>query len=164
MPCRSHHCRTRPLTGATSKHYTFNSNGGTINYIVALGKDEFFAYHLAHSFGTFSITNPAGQATCVCDTGSNGELCNYGATGCNAFVRCAFFDRNLHSRMPLVLRLLRLKLEQTCDDISVVTEFMVDAAPLEARAVCDQWHSSRGFTPLTGCHCKLRLNTEGEEL
>jgi hypothetical protein len=27
---------------------------------------------------------------------------------------------------------------------------------------CDQWHSSRKFTPLTGLHCKLRPNTEGQ--
>jgi hypothetical protein len=27
---------------------------------------------------------------------------------------------------------------------------------------CDQWHSSRASTPLTGCHCKLRPNTEGK--
>jgi hypothetical protein len=26
---------------------------------------------------------------------------------------------------------------------------------------CDQWHSSREFTPLTGWHCKLGPNTEG---
>jgi hypothetical protein len=26
---------------------------------------------------------------------------------------------------------------------------------------CDQWHSSRVFTPLTGWHCKFRPNTEG---
>jgi hypothetical protein len=26
---------------------------------------------------------------------------------------------------------------------------------------CDQWHSSRVFTPLTSWHCKLRPNTEG---
>jgi hypothetical protein len=26
---------------------------------------------------------------------------------------------------------------------------------------CDQWHSSRVFTPLTGLHCKFRPNTEG---
>jgi hypothetical protein len=25
----------------------------------------------------------------------------------------------------------------------------------------DQWHSSRAFAPLTGWHCKLRPNTEG---
>jgi hypothetical protein len=47
-------------------------------------------------------------------------------------VRCAFFDRNLHSRMPLV--------------------------PTPA---CDQCHSSRKFTFLTGSHCKLRPNTKG---
>jgi FKBP-type peptidyl-prolyl cis-trans isomerase 2 len=40
-----------------------------------------------------------------------------------SMVRCAAFDRNLHS--------------------------------------CDQGHSSRVFTPLTGCHCKLPKKTEG---
>jgi hypothetical protein len=30
------------------------------------------------------------------------------------------------------------------------------------RLKCDQWHSSRAFTPLTGWHCKLRPNTEGQ--
>jgi hypothetical protein len=44
-------------------------------------------------------------------------------------VRCARFDRNLHSRMALSFTpLLRLKLLHACD----------------------QWHSSRLFTPLTG--------------
>jgi hypothetical protein len=52
-------------------------------------------------------------------------------------VRCAFSDRNLHSRMPL------------------------DPARIEH--VCDQWHSSRVSTPLTSWHCKLRPNTEGAE-
>jgi hypothetical protein len=54
-------------------------------------------------------------------------------------VRCAFFGRNLHSRMPLDPTHVRLKLLHACD----------------------QWHSSRKFTPLTGLHCKLRPNTEG---
>jgi hypothetical protein len=55
-------------------------------------------------------------------------------------VRCAFFDRNLHSRMPLSFTLL-LRLKR-CH-------------------ACDQWHSSRAPTPLTGWHCKLRPATEG---
>jgi hypothetical protein len=55
-------------------------------------------------------------------------------------VRCAFFDRNLHSRIPfLVPTPARLKLEH----------------------VCDKWHSSRVFAHRTGCHCKLRPNTGG---
>jgi hypothetical protein len=29
---------------------------------------------------------------------------------------------------------------------------------------CDQWHSSRVSTPLTGSHCKFRPNTEGPRL
>jgi hypothetical protein len=53
-------------------------------------------------------------------------------------VRCAFFDRDLHSMMmPLV------------------------PTPARLKHACDQWHSSRAFTPLTGWHCKLRPNTEG---
>jgi hypothetical protein len=53
--------------------------------------------------------------------------------------RCAFADRKLHSRMPLDPTHVRLKLLHACD----------------------QWHSSRVFAPLTGLHCKLRPNTEG---
>jgi hypothetical protein len=45
----------------------------------------------------------------------------------DASARCAFFDRNLHSRMPLDPTHVRLKLLH----------------------VCDQWHSSRVSTPLT---------------
>jgi hypothetical protein len=55
-------------------------------------------------------------------------------------VRCAFFDRNLHSRMPLSFTPL------LC---------------LKCCHACDQCHSSRVFTPLTGWHCKFRSNTEG---
>jgi hypothetical protein len=54
-------------------------------------------------------------------------------------VRCAFSGRNLHSRMPLDPTHVRLKLLHACD----------------------QWHSSRKFTSLTGLHCKFRPNTEG---
>jgi hypothetical protein len=52
--------------------------------------------------------------------------------------RCAFFDRNVHSRMPLIPTPARLK-----------------------RAGGHQWHSSRVSTFLTSSHCKLRPNTEG---
>jgi hypothetical protein len=54
-------------------------------------------------------------------------------------VRCVFFGRNLHSRMPLVPTPARLKLLQACD----------------------QWHSSRMSNFLTGSHSKLRPNTKG---
>jgi hypothetical protein len=54
----------------------------------------------------------------------------------DADARCAFSDRNLQPRMPLVLTpLLRLKLLQACD----------------------QWHSSREFTQ----HFKVRPNAVG---
>jgi hypothetical protein len=52
-------------------------------------------------------------------------------------VRCAFSDRNLHSRMPLDPTHVRLK---RCH-------------------ACDKWHSSQMFTFLTSSHCKLRPNT-----
>jgi hypothetical protein len=55
--------------------------------------------------------------------------------------RCAFSDRKLHPRMPLVPTPARLKLLHACD----------------------QCHSSRVITPLTGWHCKLCPNTEGPE-
>jgi hypothetical protein len=35
------------------------------------------------------------------------------------------------------------------------------ASRLKLLHACDQCHSSRGFTPLTGWHCKFRPNTEG---
>jgi hypothetical protein len=49
------------------------------------------------------------------------------------------FDSKFHSRMPLGPTPARLKLLKACD----------------------QWHSSRVFTPLTGWHRKFRPNTEG---
>jgi glycine/D-amino acid oxidase-like deaminating enzyme len=45
-------------------------------------------------------------------------------------VRCAFFDKHLHSRMPWVAG---LKLWHACDVINVAAEFMVDVARVEAR-------------------------------
>jgi hypothetical protein len=53
--------------------------------------------------------------------------------------RCAVFDRNLHSRMQLAPTPARLKRVHACD----------------------QWHSSRVITHLTGWHCTFRPNTEG---
>jgi hypothetical protein len=61
-------------------------------------------------------------------------------TGIISLARCPLFDRKLHSRMPLSFTpLLRLKLLHACD----------------------QWHSSRVSTFLTGSHCKSRPITEG---
>jgi hypothetical protein len=57
---------------------------------------------------------------------------------CQFEVYCSLFsDRNL--RGDAIPTLLRLKLLQACD----------------------QWHSARVFTALTGSHCKFRLNTKG---
>jgi hypothetical protein len=85
---------TRPFAGASSKHYTFNPAAGTINYITAVGVDQVFAYHKMHDFGAISVTSPAGVATCVCDGGNNGELCESGGKGCNAFVKRCVAEPN----------------------------------------------------------------------
>jgi hypothetical protein len=57
-------------------------------------------------------------------------------------VRCAFTDRKLHSRMPLDPTHVRLKVLHACD----------------------QWHSSRESTALTGWHCKFRPRTVGSPM
>jgi hypothetical protein len=66
--------------------------------------------------------------------------------GCSFAVRCEFFGRNPHSRMPLVPTPARLKLWQACD----------------------QWHSSRVSTLLTvhtvNCVQTLKVNTGARQL
>jgi hypothetical protein len=54
-------------------------------------------------------------------------------------VRCSFFDRILHSRIPLVPTPARMKLVH----------------------VRDQWHSSRVSTIIYGSHVLCRHTTEG---
>jgi hypothetical protein len=94
--------------------------------------------------GTGTVTLTSGSTVAELDTSSFITI-TFSEADLNAmkhiddFVRCAFFDRNLHSRMPLVPTPARLKLLQACD----------------------QWHSSRLSTFLTGSHCKFRPNTKG---
>jgi hypothetical protein len=38
------------------------------------------------------------------------------------------------------------------------------SARLKILHACDQWHSSRVFTPLIGSHCKFRQNTKGTRM
>jgi hypothetical protein len=58
-----------------------------------------------------------------------------------AWVRCAFFDGNLHSMMPLVPTPARLTLLHACDPMAFLS----------------------GVHFLTGVHCKFHPNTEGQQ-
>jgi hypothetical protein len=77
---------TRPFVGATSKHYTFSSTVGTVEFISAVGTSEVFAYHHAHDQAIISFTAP-GTATCLCDAGATGKLCETNGTKCGSFVK-----------------------------------------------------------------------------
>jgi hypothetical protein len=70
---------TRPYKGATGDHYTFSpSTTATINYIAAVGAagTQSFSYHRAHAQSVLTLTTP-GSPTCVCDLGSEGQLCAF---------------------------------------------------------------------------------------
>ena len=78
---------TRPLAGATNKHYSFSFDKPTINIISAVGQNQVFAYHKMHTALALTLTSPPGVATCVCDEGAEGELCNSGGTNCAKFTK-----------------------------------------------------------------------------
>lgn len=78
---------SRSSFGKTPKHYTFDMQSPTINYISAIGSSQAFGYHKAHIDGVITLASPPGVATCVCDVGNAGELCSNGGTGCNNFVK-----------------------------------------------------------------------------
>jgi len=78
---------TRPFAGNTTDHYTFApSKVGTLNYISAVGTSQEFAYHKNRDIGTMSFT-PTTGATCVCDLGETGSLCETNGTACNSFTK-----------------------------------------------------------------------------
>ena len=78
---------TRPYGGLTKDHYTFDPDfDPSINIISAIGKDQIFAYHVAHDASVITVTTP-GVATPVCDTGGEGKLCSYGGVGCGSFTK-----------------------------------------------------------------------------
>jgi hypothetical protein len=79
---------TRPFAGLTKNHYTFDvSKSATINFIAAVGSSQVFAYHKAHYNGEMSFVSPVNVATCICDQGKEGLLCNSGGKGCGKFVK-----------------------------------------------------------------------------
>jgi len=80
---------TRPLTGPTTDYFDFTpAKVATLNYISAKGTSQAFGYHGVnnHDSLTMSFSSPTG-ATCVCDRGEVGKLCNTNSTGCNTFTK-----------------------------------------------------------------------------
>jgi hypothetical protein len=87
---------TRPAAGATKDHYSFGEP--TINYISAQGWDQIFAQHKVHDSVTVSLMEPTG-ATCVCTTGTTGQLCATNGTNCGKFQkRCAAHSPTLGNK------------------------------------------------------------------
>mmetsp|Transcript_78311 Transcript_78311/g.151216 ORF Transcript_78311/g.151216 Transcript_78311/m.151216 type:complete len:904 (+) Transcript_78311:70-2781(+) len=81
---------TRSLVGITPKHFTFDPYRlETIHVITAVGSTPYFFYHKAHGPAQIALT-ATGTATCICNLGSVGELCETGGKNCMQFVKnCA---------------------------------------------------------------------------
>jgi len=80
----------RSSVGISPKHYSFSTSHPTINFIAAIGSSQVFMQHEAHINGVITLANPMGVATCICDVGNAGELCNNGGVGCSTFTKnCA---------------------------------------------------------------------------
>jgi hypothetical protein len=78
-------------------------------------------------------------------------------------VRCAFFtmDSALLGLGPWVRLLYGARFSAGGFTRGVPLRFTPLLLQLKRCHACDQLHSSRVFTPLTGSHCKFRPNTEG---
>ena len=78
---------TRPMVGATGKHYTFApASQSTINFITAIGSSQVFAYHAAHMPSVLSlVAADKGAHTCVCDSGQHAQICDGDGDECDNF-------------------------------------------------------------------------------
>jgi hypothetical protein len=90
---------SRAFAGATKEHYTFDPAAvATLSFISAVGSSQALAYHAKHDSATLSFAPPDGP-TCVCNTGSSGELCSTGGTGCKSFTKnCAAHSPTLGAK------------------------------------------------------------------
>jgi Xaa-Pro dipeptidase len=122
-----HHCYF--VGGCRHVSYTCicgsGMNGATLHYGHAGAPND----KTIHD-GDMFLTDMGGEyfryaSDITCSYPANGKFTEFQATIYN--VRCAFFDRILHSRMSLDPTHVRLKIYHACD----------------------QWHSSRESTPLT---------------
>mmetsp|Transcript_19740 Transcript_19740/g.44426 ORF Transcript_19740/g.44426 Transcript_19740/m.44426 type:complete len:904 (+) Transcript_19740:70-2781(+) len=77
---------TRSFTGLTPDHYTFDPLKQTIPAITAIGSSQTFDYHKAHGPLKVSLT-AVGTATCICDAGVVGKLCQADGTNCAQFTK-----------------------------------------------------------------------------
>ena len=78
---------TRSTSGATQDYYSFNpTEQSTIPLITAIGNTQVFAYHKAHMPTTLALVDVDGD-TCVCDTGSIGQMCDSTGGECQQFVK-----------------------------------------------------------------------------
>jgi len=78
---------TRPLKGLTKDHYSFDPHKDqTMSLITAVGHSQTFAYHAHQGPANISLTS-VGTATCICDLGSSGQLCEAGEKNCGQFVK-----------------------------------------------------------------------------
>ena len=78
---------TRGFVGKTKLHYTFDPvNHASINFITAIGSSDVFAYHMMHAPATITVTSTT-AASCLCDLGANGEMCEADGTKCASFIK-----------------------------------------------------------------------------
>jgi hypothetical protein len=79
---------TRPMIGASEKHYTFSPvSQSTVNFITAIGNTQMFAYHKAHMPSVMTFVAADGSAMCVCDQGAMTEMCDSSGAECDRFVK-----------------------------------------------------------------------------
>jgi hypothetical protein len=78
---------TRAFQGKTANHYTFDPmTQDTIPVITAVGSGPAFDYHKAHDATEISVIAGSG-ATCICDTGAAGQMCEPGGVNCAQFTK-----------------------------------------------------------------------------
>ena len=69
---------TRALAGKSKDYYSFNPAAqSTIPFITAIGANQAWPQqHQAHANDVITLANPVDAATCLCDLGAEGKLCN----------------------------------------------------------------------------------------
>jgi len=78
---------TRPFKGLTKDHYSFDlKKDQTMHLITAIGHTQTFAHHKAHGPAEITLT-ATGTATCICDSGSAGSLCDTDGNDCKYFTK-----------------------------------------------------------------------------
>jgi len=67
----------------------------TIPFITAIGQSQVWPMqHKDHVNGIVTLANPPGTATCVCDLGKEGKVCEHDGTGCGTFTKNCVAEPN----------------------------------------------------------------------